>query len=293
MSEPIFFRRSCAPTLRDIVEWTGASAAPDADLEIEITGVAPLDEACPGDLAFLDNSRYAAQLPRTMADLFVAPHFVAKTPERTVALVTSEPYRAFATVLGRLFPDALRPGVVFASQGVAPGAFIHPEARLESDVVIDPGVVVGARAEIGSGTRIAAHAVLGPDVRIGRDCSIGAHASVLNALIGDRVILHPGVRIGQDGFGFSMSAQGHSKVPQVGRVIIQNDVEIGANSTIDRGANRDTVIGEGSKIDNLVQIGHNVTIGRHSSSWRRSAFPARPMSQTSPPSAARSASPGI
>ena len=110
---------------------------------------------------------------------------------------------------------------------------------------------------------VGALAVIGPEVRIGRDCSIGANASVLNALVGNRVILHPGVRIGQDGFGYAMSPQGHLKVPQVGRVIIQDGVEIGANTTIDRGSGRDTVIGEGTKIDNLVQIGHNCTIGRH------------------------------
>jgi len=116
---------------------------------------------------------------------------------------------------------------------------------------------VGARSLIG------AHCVIGPGVRIGRDCSIGAQTTVINALIGDRVILHPGVRIGQDGFGFAMSSKGHLKVPQIGRVVIQDDVEIGANTTVDRGSNRDTVIGEGSKIDNLVQIGHNVQVGRH------------------------------
>jgi UDP-3-O-[3-hydroxymyristoyl] glucosamine N-acyltransferase len=100
-------------------------------------------------------------------------------------------------------------------------------------------------------------------VRIGRDCSIGPHASLIHALVGDRVIVHGGCRIGQDGFGYIMGPRGHRKVPQIGRVIIQDDVEIGAGTTIDRGANRDTVIGEGTKIDNLVQIGHNVTIGRH------------------------------
>ena len=100
--------------------------------------------------------------------------------------------------------------------------------------------------------------MIGPDVRIGRNCVIGANATVLNALIGDEVIIHPGVRIGQDGFGFAMGPRGHLKVPQIGRVIIQDDVEIGANTTIDRGANRDTLIGEGTKIDNLVQIAHNV-----------------------------------
>ncbi|MFL5431840.1 MAG: UDP-3-O-(3-hydroxymyristoyl)glucosamine N-acyltransferase, partial [Myxococcales bacterium] len=116
---------------------------------------------------------------------------------------------------------------------------------------------------IGDGARVGAQAVIGPHVRIGRDCSIGPNASVLNALVGNRVILHPGAHVGQDGFGFAMSGQGHLKVPQVGRVIIQDDVEIGANTTIDRGSGRDTVIGEGTKIDNLVQIGHNVVIGRH------------------------------
>jgi UDP-3-O-[3-hydroxymyristoyl] glucosamine N-acyltransferase len=130
-------------------------------------------------------------------------------------------------------------------------------------VTVDPGAVVGPHAEIGSGTVIGAQTVVGPQVRIGRDCSIGPGATVLHALIGNRVILHPGVRVGQDGFGFAMGPRGHRKVAQIGRVIIQDDVEIGANCTIDRGASRDTIIGEGTKIDNLVQVGHNVVIGRH------------------------------
>ena len=128
---------------------------------------------------------------------------------------------------------------------------------------VEPGAVIGPRAEIGSGTVIGATAVIGADVRIGRDCSIGAGRVISHALIGDRVIIHPGCKIGQDGFGFVMGAGGHLKIPQVGRVIIQDDVEIGAGTTIDRGAIRDTVIGEGTKIDNLVQVGHNVSIGRH------------------------------
>jgi UDP-3-O-[3-hydroxymyristoyl] glucosamine N-acyltransferase len=140
---------------------------------------------------------------------------------------------------------------------------VHPDARLEDGVVVDPGAIVGPRAEIGTGTKIGANAVIGPDVRIGRNCAIGPHASVLYALIGDRVILHAGVKIGQDGFGFVLGDKSHAKVPQIGRVIIQDDVEIGANTAVDRGALVDTVIGEGTKIDNLVQVGHNVTIGRH------------------------------
>ena len=123
--------------------------------------------------------------------------------------------------------------------------------------------VIGPRVEIGAGTLVAAGAVIGPGVCIGRDCAIGAGASVLHALIGDRVIIHPGARIGQDGFGYLPSPKGHQKIPQARRVIVQDDVEIGANTTIDRGSTRDTVIGEGTKIDNLVQIAHNVSVGRH------------------------------
>jgi UDP-3-O-[3-hydroxymyristoyl] glucosamine N-acyltransferase len=157
----------------------------------------------------------------------------------------------------------VRPASSFDAKGISPGSFVHPQARLEHGVTVDPGAVIGPGAEIGAGTVIGAQSVVGPHVRIGRDCSIGANVTISHAFLGNRVILHPGVRIGQDGFGFAMGPKGHLKVPQVGRVIIQDDVEIGSNSTVDRGASRDTVIGEGTKIDNLVQIAHNVVVGRH------------------------------
>jgi UDP-3-O-[3-hydroxymyristoyl] glucosamine N-acyltransferase len=140
---------------------------------------------------------------------------------------------------------------------------IDPSAQIEEGAIIEAGAIVGPEAQIGRGTRIAAGAVIGYRVAIGRDGFVGPCATITHALIGNRVIIHAGARIGQDGFGFAMSAAGHSKVRQVGRVIIQDDVEIGANTCIDRGALKDTIIGEGSKIDNLVQIGHNVVIGRH------------------------------
>jgi UDP-3-O-[3-hydroxymyristoyl] glucosamine N-acyltransferase len=140
---------------------------------------------------------------------------------------------------------------------------VHSSAHIEAGVTIDPLAVIGPGAEIGTGTMIAPGAVIGPHVAIGRNCAIGAGVTVQHALIGDRVIIHPGVRIGQDGFGYLPSRQGHQKIPQTRRVIIQDDVEIGANTTIDRGSTRDTVIGEGTKIDNLVQIAHNVVVGRH------------------------------
>ena len=183
-------------------------------------------------------------------------------PARVVALVTEEPYRAFVTVARELFPHALRPSSLYPADDKAV-AHVHPTARLESGVTLEPGAVIGPSAEIGGGTVIGANAVIGAEVRIGRDCAIGAGATISNALIGDRVIIHAGCRIGQDGFGFLADGAGTLKMPQVGRVIIQDKVEIGAGSAIDRGSVRDTAIGEGTKIDNLVQVGHNVSIGRY------------------------------
>jgi UDP-3-O-[3-hydroxymyristoyl] glucosamine N-acyltransferase len=264
MSDPVFFRRAGSLTIGEIVELTGAKLLREADLSASIDCVAPLDQGVPGALVFLDNPKYADDLTTTRATAcLVSQRYADRVPDGTIALVTGEPYAACAKVSARLFPESMSPGSVFGGAGVSPGAYIHPEARLEPGVTVDPGAVIGPRAEIGEGSIIGPNAVIGPDVRIGRNCSIGPHATILYALIGDRVIIHPGVRVGQDGFGFAMSPRGHLKVPQICRVIIQNDVEIGANSTIDRGANRDTVIGEGTKIDNLVQIAHNVTIGRH------------------------------
>ena len=219
--------------------------------------------AGPQHLAYMDNAGYGDALAATRAGAcLVSPRFAARCPAGTVCLVSRDPYRAYAALLGRLHPDALRPGSQFAARGIAPGAHVHPEARLEEGVTVDPGAVIGPGAEIGAGTVIGPNAVVGPGVRIGRDCAIGAGTTLSHALLGNRVILHPGARLGQDGFGFAMGAT-HLKVPQIGRVIVQDDVEIGANTTIDRGASRDTVIGEGTKIDNLVQIAHNVVIGRH------------------------------
>ena len=161
------------------------------------------------------------------------------------------------------FPEISGPHSHFDAQGVAEGAIVHPSAEIEDGVTIDPGAVIGPRAAIGAGTVIGATAVIGPGVQIGRGCSVGPGASVMNALIGDGVVLHPGCRIGQGGSRGIPDIKGPGKVPRAGRVIVQDKVEIGANSTVDRGGQGDTVIGEGAKIDNLVQIGHNCTIGRH------------------------------
>lgn len=264
MTSVQFFSTPSPVTARQLAEATGAKIADGGDPDSVLTGIAPLENAEPGALAFLDNPSYARFAVETRASAcLISPRFAETLAAGCVALVTPEPYRAFAKAAALMFPAAQRPQPIFTLRGVAPGSFVHPDARLESGVIIDPGVVIGAGAEIGRGTIIAANAVIGPGVRIGRDCAIGPSATIVHTLVGNRVIIHAGARIGQDGFGFAMGPQGHLKVPQIGRVILQDDVDIGANTTIDRGANRDTIIGEGTKIDNLVQIGHNVQIGRH------------------------------
>ncbi len=261
---PDFFASSRALTIAEIATLTRAEPRAGAPLDRPIANIAPLDTAGAGDISFLDNAKYLDALAATRAGAcLLTPRFLPVAPPRLAVLVTKEPYRAFVAVARALFPAALRPSSLFEAGCRAAAAQVHPSARLEADVTVDPLAVIGPRAEIGSGTLIAAGAVIGPGVTIGRNCAIGAGATVLCALIGDRVIVHPGVRIGQDGFGYLPSPQGHHKRPHIRRVIIQDDVEIGANTTIDRGATRDTSIGEGTKIDNLVQIAHNVSIGRH------------------------------
>src|SRR5262245_43694335 len=263
MTEPLFFKRPPGLTAGEIAALAGAEPQAGAKLDRRIVNIAPLDRAGPADLAFIDNARLVGDLASTRAGVCLAQaRFADQAPPHVTVLVAKEPYRAFVTVARTLFPDALRPSSLSEAVGLDPGATVHPRARLELSVTVDVGARVGPRAEIGTGTTITANAVIGADVRIGRNASIGAGATVFHALIGDRVIIHPGVHIGQDGFGY-VPGRMHTKVPQVGRVIIQDEVEIGAGTTIDRGASRDTVIGEGTKIDNLVQIGHNVVIGRH------------------------------
>ena len=250
--------------LDEVAELVGARLV-RGDPAALIRGAAPLESAGDGQISFFDNPRYAKHLAVTRATACLcSPRFVNKPPPHVGILESAEPYRAYSRYMAEAYPGALRPAGMFqdASGSLCRGA-VHPEAKLEENVRVEPGATVGARAEVGRDTVIAAGAAVGTGVAIGRGCFVGAGVTIQHALIGDRVIIHPGARIGQDGFGFAMGPNGHTKVPQIGRVIIQDDVEIGANTTIDRGSNRDTVVGEGTKIDNQVQIGHNVEIGRH------------------------------
>ncbi len=264
MPEPEFYKTPTPLTLGEVAALTGAKLGAGADPSVSINGAAPLEAAGPGDLTFITGPKYMKELAATRAAAcFCTTRALGGVPEGVAALETAEPQRAFALALGKLYPTAALPSPLGGETGISAGAHIHPAARLEAGVTVEVGAVIGPDAEIGRDTLIGPHAVIGPSVRIGRNCQIGAGATVAYALIGNRVVIQTGVRIGQDGFGFVPGRRGHAKVPQIGRVIIQDDVEIGANTAVDRGSLLDTVIGEGTKIDNLVQVAHNVVIGRH------------------------------
>ena len=265
MAQPIFFKQPPSSTLADLAALTGAVLVDPARGDQVIRGLASLDEAGPMHLAFFDNLKYADQLEGDQGRRLPGqPAFRGPGARPCGGAARRQPFRAFVTLSREWHADALRPQSWFDNDGIAPSAIIDPSAHLEDGVIVDPLAVIGPRVEIGAGTVIGAGAVIGADVKIGRDCNVGARTAIQFALIGNNVLIHPGCSIGQDGYGFIFfGPEGHLKVPQTGRVLIQNNVEVGAGTTIDRGSLRDTVIGEGTKIDNQVQIGHNVTIGRH------------------------------
>lgn len=218
-----------------------------------IHAVAPLSVADRGVIAFLNDRRHAEALLATKAAAVIVPAAaVAEAPEGAAVIVSSEPQAVWARAANRLHQLRLHSGP----------AGVHPDAVLEPDVTVGAGAVIGAAARIGRGSRIGPNTVIGPGVAIGRNCEIGPSVVIGFALVGDRVRMLAGVIIGEAGFGAAGSSAGPVDVPQLGRVIIQDDVSIGANTCVDRGAYVDTVIGEGTKIDNLVQVAHNVQIGR-------------------------------
>lgn len=250
-----FFQRSGPHGLAVIADAAGGSAASDHDLFFD--GVAPLQTAGPAQISFLDNRRYALLLESTRAGaVIVHPDMQSRVPNNVVAIVTREPYIGWARVAALFHPAPV------ALPGVHPSAVIGDTAMIDPSAEIGALCVIEAGAEIGPGCRIGPAAVIGSGVVLGRDCRIGAHASISHAILGDRVYVYPGARIGQEGFGFAVTNGGFLTVPQLGRVLLHDDVEVGANSTVDRGSAGDTVIGVGSRLDNLVQIGHNVMLGR-------------------------------
>lgn len=255
--DPRFFERAGPFDVAALVAACGARPVAGADAARRLHGVAPLQLAGPDQVSFLDNRRYAPLLEATRAGaVIVHPDLAARVPAGAVALVTPEPYLGWARAAALFHPAPP------ARPGVHPTAVIEAGAEVDPSAEIGPLAVIGAGAQVGPGCRIGPGAVLGAGVRLGADCRVGALASVSHALIGARVYIYPGARVGQEGFGFAITAAGFVSVPQLGRVIVEDDVEIGANSTVDRGSGQDTVIGAGSRLDNLVQIAHNVRLGR-------------------------------
>jgi UDP-3-O-[3-hydroxymyristoyl] glucosamine N-acyltransferase len=264
LTEFSFFPVTAGLSVADIAELTGAKPYAGADLDRRISGIAPIDGAEPSDLAFVKDTKFARELATTKAGaVLTSERFAHQAPGHVAVLCVDKPYDAFVAVSRHLYRPALRPASVFGTVGIAPNAAVHPTAELGDGVTVDPFAVIGPSAKIGNGSLIGAHTVIGERVQVGQDCAIGAHCTITHAGLGNRVIIHPGCHIGQDGFGYVSGASGHVKIPQIGSVAIRDDVEIGSGTRIDRGGIRDTVIGEGTKIDNLCQIGHNCVIGKH------------------------------
>ncbi|RUT26736.1 UDP-3-O-(3-hydroxymyristoyl)glucosamine N-acyltransferase [Asaia sp. W19] len=256
--DPRFFYREGPLTVGALAECAEAEiVGQEGAGDIVLRGVAPLQAATPQEISFLDNRRYLPLLAETRAGaVILGPAFKDKLPEGVVGLVSKSPYLAWARIAARFHP------VSPARPGIHPTALVDETAVIGEGVEIGAFVTIGAHAEIGAHTVLAPHAAIGEGVILGTHNRIGTHVSVSHAILGDRVTLYPGARIGQDGFGFAVGPAGFETVPQLGRVVLGHDVEIGANSTIDRGSMRDTLIGAGTRIDNLVQIGHNAQLGR-------------------------------
>ena len=262
MADPRFFTRAGPFKIGELALQIGAQMPDGADSGLLINDIEDIVTASGDSLCFVADKKYFPQLAETRAAaVLLGKAHLGACPPHIIALACEDPYAGMARAAKAIYPDAAHarpmPGQI---QAGAPG--IHPTAKIGENCEIASSATIGANAEIGDNTHLAAHVVIGEGVALGRDCTLGAGAVVGYSLVGDRVIIHSGSRIGQCGFGF-VPGKAHLKMPQLGRVIIQSDVEMGANCTIDRGTLGDTIIGEGSKLDNLVHLAHNVVLGRH------------------------------
>jgi UDP-3-O-[3-hydroxymyristoyl] glucosamine N-acyltransferase len=258
-----FFALEASWSVAEIAALTGAEPCAGADLSRRLTGIAPVDLASADDLTFVSETKFAAALKSTKAGaVLTSERFARHAPDKHHDLARRKPYDAFVAVARNL------------QRRAAPGFAVRHRRRLARRHGASLGAVGGGRhgGSLRGDRTIGDHRIRHldrrpcrdrPGVRIGSDCAIGANCTITHAHVGDRVIIHAGCDIGQDGFGYVLGAAGHVKIPQVGRVVIDNEVEIGSGTRIDRGGIRDTVIGEGTKIDNLCQIGHNCVVGRH------------------------------
>jgi len=257
MADPRFFKNHGPFRVAELVQIADVEMASGCDPDMVIRDIAPLDVAGVDDLSFLDNTKYLDAFRASKAGVcVVAKKFAEDAPAGMSLLISENPYRAYA-----LIAQAYYPNTQAEASDHHPSAVVDPTATIGNDCVIGPLAVIGADVALGDNVIVGAGVAIDRAVTVGSGTSIGANTSLSHCDVGSNCLIHPGVRIGQRGFGFDMSPEGHLDVPQLGRVIVGNDVEIGANSCIDRGAGPDTIIGDGCKIDNLVQIGHNVHLG--------------------------------
>lgn len=267
MVDTRFYTRQGPFSLAELAALTGATlrsgvaGASKESVGVErtmVSDVAALDKATASEISFLDNTKYLDNFRVSKAGAcFVREKFAKDAPSSMILLLSEDPYRAHALVAQKFYP------VITTAPFISPQAHIDETANIGKNCTIFPGVFISANVTIGDNTVIHPNVVISQGVVIGQNSNIGAGTTLSHCIIGDRVILHRNINIGQDGFGFAMGRDGHIKVPQLGRVIIEDDVEIGSGTCIDRGTGPDTHIAAGAKIDNLVQIGHNVHIGRN------------------------------
>jgi UDP-3-O-[3-hydroxymyristoyl] glucosamine N-acyltransferase len=257
MTDPRFFQNKGPYRLSELARIGEARLIGEASPDLEIIDVAPLNSADSRHLSFFDNTKYLDDFLTTKAmACLVSEKFIERAPTGVALLTSEQPYRSYALIAQAFYPRRE------AVEGIHPAAHVDDKAVVDRNVEIGPNAVISSGAKINSGVIIGAGALIGENVEIGENSIIAAQVCLSHCLIGDRATIHAGARIGQDGFGFAPDPRGHEKVPQVGRVIIGDDCEIGANTTIDRGSLQDTIIGPGCWIDKLVQIGHNVQLGR-------------------------------
>lgn len=258
MADERFYQKSGPFTIQDLAVFCGATLGSDVDVTQVITDVAPLHKAEKGQISCLHNPKYIDHFKKTKATAcLVSPEYVKYAPKGIVVLLSPKPYRSYGQVTALFYPHVNKAG------GISPQASIHSTAKIGKNCCIGPFAVIEENVHIGEGCEIGSNSIIEAGVELGKECRISPNVTISHALLGTRVVVKPGARIGQKGFGFHMDEDGHLNIPQLGRVIIGDDVEIGANSTIDRGAEADTIIGCGTRIDNLVQVAHNVQIGEN------------------------------
>ncbi|MEQ8333056.1 UDP-3-O-(3-hydroxymyristoyl)glucosamine N-acyltransferase [Nisaea sp.] len=257
MPDKRFFRKSGTYSIADLAARVGGELLHCRDPERIIEDIAAVEEATAGDICFVENRRYVGALASSAASVCILPRNIAdRAPDSLALIVSDRPRRAFAKIANLFYPEERAP------TGVAASAAVDAVAHLGEGVSIGPGAVISAGAKLGDGVTVGANSFVGENVEVGAGSVVGENASLSHCLIGERVVIYPGARIGTCGFGFEADEAGVIKMPQLGRAIIEDDVEIGANSCVDRGSGPDTVIGRGTMIDNLVQIGHNVQVGK-------------------------------